>query len=283
MALPTNRDRDFRLPENVDSLPANPPAPSANDEVPPVTPPAPAPVAPVAPPAPAAPAADPEPAVVEPPVVTPEPPAPVTPPALPVKPVVDQLYKDSSKQANILNQHNKVILNTIDDATNIPVPTDEEVKEYVRAQGGDFDDLSDFEKNNVRQTVLNNKRFAKISTIATERKALDDWAIKIDEFTADEHNLQKYTKLAGHERDFAIFCMQKENMGIDLNILAKSFLFDFKPDIKKKSLAMTPSSAGGAPPVADGFMDADEVKRLRTNEPRKYREMLRKGQIKLRQ
>lgn len=79
--------------------------------------------------------------------------------------------------------------------------------------------------------------------------------------------------------EFETFRADPENKGMNMKTAAKAFLLEeglFEP--QRKGLEKT--TGGARIPITQG-MSADDIKTLRENDPRKYREMIQRGDIKV--
>lgn len=77
--------------------------------------------------------------------------------------------------------------------------------------------------------------------------------------------------------EFETFREQPDNKGMNMKTAAKSFLIE-KGLMQAPRKGLENPTGGDRTPIASG-MSADEVKRLRETDYKKYSEMLRKGQI----
>lgn len=256
-----------------------PPVPPKTEEKPPengdgITPPTPTP-----------------PAEVPPAKVEPTPPAPpvqpVTPPTVPPKkeePDYRKKFGESTRRNQIVESQFKELQKILGDITKQEVPTDEEMVALIP----DWEYLSDREKNGERKLVVLERRqnhiIGTLGNIASET----DNASKFEEFVTKE------PRLAGKEDAFYEFVSRPNNKGASMEVLLNAFLFEETPIVAVDPKPDTPpveeippslergTPSGNMPPVKTGNeeMSADELKLLRTTDPRKYNEMIRKGQIK---
>lgn len=88
----------------------------------------------------------------------------------------------------------------------------------------------------------------------------------------------KFPQIKDKQEEFEQF--QKDNPGMRLETQAKAFMIEndllVTPAPRK---GLEPNSGGGRIPVKAG-LSADEVTNLRLNNPRKFRDMLKSGEIK---
>jgi hypothetical protein len=229
-----------------------------------------------------------------PPVTTPaEVTPPVTPPTQPVPPTVPEKKPDepdykkkfgeSTRRNQIVESQFNELKKTLGDITKQEIPTDEEMVALIP----EWDMLSDREKNNEIKLIVTERRLnhviGTISNIASE--------------TENVSTLSKYVesepRLNGKEDEFIEFASKPNNKGATMEVLLNAFLFETTPivnvdPIVEKSVEEIPPSletgtpSGNMPPVkpANAPMDEDDLKKLRTTDPRKYNEMIRTGKIK---
>lgn len=90
---------------------------------------------------------------------------------------------------------------------------------------------------------------------------------------------EKYPVVKEVWQEFEDYCREPDNKGMSLNTAAKAFLTE-KGLIEPKRQGLERGTGGPRTPVSTG-MTTEEVKTLRETNYKKYREMVRTGQIKL--
>lgn len=189
-------------------------------------------------------------------------------------------FKNSAREALILHARNKQLQESIEKASTISEVTHDEVIEYAKSRNIDIESLEDYQLAMIKDTIMANKRFAIIQQTSEENKKIDQWADKVDTFVSDERNLEQYPEIAGQENEFREFCMKPSRRGLEMDILAKAFLFDVdKVPAKKRSLLLSGGNGGSSAPKPKP-MTADDAKLLRTTNPRKYNQLVKEGKIK---
>lgn len=218
---------------------------------------------------------------------------PVTPPTQPAQPTVPEKKQDepdyrkkfgeSTKRNQIVESQFRELQKVLGDITKQEVPTDDEMVAIIP----DWQYLDDREKNRERKMIVLERRqnhiIATVSNIARET----DTVSKIDEFINNE------ARLRGKEDEFYEFVNRPNNQGASVEVLLNAFLFETTPIVAVADPVTPPSEvippslergtpSGNMPPIKTGHeeMTADQLKLLRTQDPRKYNEMIRKGQIK---
>lgn len=114
---------------------------------------------------------------------------------------------------------------------------------------------------------------------------LDENALKfkaelseIKEKLAKSEVLEAHPELKELWNDFESFREEPENKGLQLKTAAKVFLTE-KGILEPKRKGLEKPTGGPKMPLSSG-MNHEELKKLRETDHRKYRDMLKKGQIK---
>jgi hypothetical protein len=156
----------------------------------------------------------------------------------------------------------------------------------MKAQVPDWEFLSDREKNAERKLIVLERRqnlmMKTFSNISSETENLK----KLETFIYNE------PRLKGKEDDFIAFAEKPANNGATMEVLLNAFLFEVKdpeptPVVTPPAEDIAPSLERGSP---SGNMPPDnsnkkkeytdeELKALRTGDPKKYNELIRKGLI----
>ena len=214
-------------------------------------------------------------------------PTPVQPetPTTPVpKPEPDykKKFADSTRRNQIVESQFKELQKVLGDITKQEVPTDEEMQAIVP----DWEYLTDREKNGERKLVVLERRQNHMLNTFSSITAESEMYSQLETFVAGE------PRLNGKETEFYEFATDPRNKGASMEVPSMRFSLRIRQPSKKPQsslrwkrkphqlLRATPS--GNMPPIKTGNeeMSADELKLLRTTDPRKYNEMIRKGQIK---
>lgn len=187
-------------------------------------------------------------------------------------------YKESSKEALILFSKNKKLTDTIEEASNIPEPTEEELAAYARANHANYDELDDFSKSILKETLISKNQLNKIKEVSRDSKALDAWVDKVDVFLDDESVANKYPTIAASKEEFKSYCLKSGRQGVDLDLLAASFLYSTpKSSGKKKgSMFLTQGSNRGSPDKPKQ-LTAEDLAVIRTTDPKRYKRLVQSG------
>ncbi len=215
----------------------------------------------------------------------PSPSQPVPSPA-PSKEIIKDIAKRerekkvaSAQEAQILHAKNKKTNEALEKALTTPEPTEEElIQEFP-----DWDMMSDFEKKMAKESLTNKKRFSALDEIVKENKDLEGWQTKVDEFIENPETLTKHTELEGRQDEFKLFATKPTRRGVDFEDLVSAFLFNIKPEPKKKGQMFPTGSAGlnDKGKQKGDKISIEEARLLRTNNYEKYKEMLKAGKIEL--
>lgn len=227
---------------------------------------------------------DPEPDKPEPEPSQPEPePAPPAPehPSPPPQEEVDykKKYTESSRENQIVTAQKRKLVGVIDQAAKVDDISEDELK----AKYPDWDALTDFEKKLARETQLANKRFAILDEANKEFKDIDAWNGKVEDFVGDPKTLIDNPELEGKIDDFKYFATKPTRRGADFADLVSAFLYDVSKQPKPKNKGAMFETGSGGPndkikPKSDKI-SYTEAKVLRTNNYKKYVELLRAGKI----
>lgn len=193
-------------------------------------------------------------------------------------------YADATREAMNLHFKNEKLNETIEEAANLPEPTEAELKEYATSQGADWEELDVFSRNILKNALVNDRRFEKIRTAQQESKKMDAWAKKVDTFIEDSIDSGKYPSLATHDAEFRKYAMKEPMRGMELDVLVGSFLFGLDTETpnrpKRKSLLLPSTSGQGGTPVKKGLNET-QVAFIRTHDPKRYRQLIKSGKINL--
>ena len=213
-----------------------------------------------------------------------EPEAPVTPPAKPETPKdeEEQRYREQRNESVLLNQRNESLISNIDKASQLPEPTQEELEAFVRARGATWEELTPFEQNMAKESLMDKRKFDTVYEGIRDIKQIDEWAKKVKGFTDDNQTKQTFKGLIGKEDAFMSFALQPTHRGIAFETLVPAFLFSASSRTPLKRSLLNTQGGGTAPePPKKGLDDADEVAKLRQSNPKEYARKLKSGEIKI--
>ena len=215
----------------------------------------------------------------------PEPaPEPTADPETTPEPEVEQDYetkfKQSTKEATTLHFRNKQMKDAVNDAKTIGEPTDDEIRDYAKQLGEDFDSLDNFTKNLLKRNLVNEQKFDKVSNVIEDKEELDNWVGDVSEYVNDEKILNKYPSLANRSTEFIRFSSKKSRRGMDMEDLVAAFMYSEVQGTPKKKGSLLLNRGGGQDPMPQkkGF-DADDLQALRNKDPKKYMEAVKSGKV----
>jgi hypothetical protein len=222
--------------------------------------------------------------VVEIPEVAPTP--EVDPTIVPVvveEPEVDykEKFKASTQEALALHFKNEKLQNTIEEAQNIPEPTEEEVRAYAESKGEDYEMLSDLTKAVIKDNLHNKKKFEKIDIANQESKDIVAWVGKVDHFIDSADTVNKYPDIIDNAEDFKAFAIKPSRRGMDLDDVATSFLYGKTLEQPKKNKGSILLPTGGVAEVKPEGITDDQAKAIRVNNPKEYKRLIKAGKIKI--
>lgn len=208
--------------------------------------------------------------------------APVVTPAVPE---VDYKKKfgESTRQNQIVESKFRELQKVLGDITRQEIPSDEEMK----STDPDWEYRSDFEKNMAIKLVVQERRqnliLNTIGDITKESELAEEIVAFID----------KTPELEGKDSEFYDFVTDPKNKGASMEVLLGAFLHkegitpkapeavpvDPKPEERAPSLNRS-TPRGGNPPkeIKTGYSD-EELKHLRTKDPKKYFKLIRDKKI----
>jgi len=193
------------------------------------------------------------------------------------KPDYKKKFIESSREAIVIVSKNKKINEAIDQANNLPDPTEEELQKAYPT----YDDMTDTERMLAKDNYINKRRFELIHQANIESKDIEAWNSKVDSFIEDPKVLADNPQLEGKQEDFKIFAMKPSRRGTNFEDLVRSFLYDATKDIPKKG-KMFESGTGGdnakMKPKSDK-LTIEQARQLRKTDYGKYKEFLKAGKI----
>lgn len=188
-------------------------------------------------------------------------------------------FSDSSREAQKLSAKNRVLDQAYREASELPEPTEEELK----AAYSNWDEFDDDAKD-IHRELLINKRFRERIKQGTEQaKKIEHWEKQVEDFIDNPETLIKNPKLEGKQAAFTEFATQEENNNVPFNVLVTSFLYQEsqKPKPKHKG-AMFETPTGGEnrkPGNINKKLSIEDSEILRKTNYAKYSELLKAGKI----
>lgn len=197
----------------------------------------------------------------------------------------DKRYQAQRQESELLNEQRKGIVAAIDKSEKVVEPTDEEIKQYVREKGGEWDALDDFQKNLAKDNLIARRRQEALNEGLKAVKDVNEWADKVDNFIEENASKQTHKELIGREEEFRQWCLRKSSTrGIDWEYLVPSFLHDVKEVAKRKGSLLLHGGGGEKPKAVSEpgvINDATQAAQLRVSNPKEYRRLSKAGKIRV--
>jgi hypothetical protein len=201
----------------------------------------------------------------------------------PPSPDYKEKYSESSKESLTQYFKNKKLTETVDEASNLPEPTDEDVRMFLASKKIDYEYLDDSQKAMWRETLHSKLKFDKVQEVVTQSKDIDAWSDKVDAFTNSVETVAKYPLVEENAEDFKKFCMKSARRGMDLEDLTTSFLYGLtNAPVKKPSKnSMLLSGTGGGKTEKPVGLSDEDVKNIRLSNPKELRRLIKAGKINI--
>lgn len=205
-----------------------------------------------------------------------EPAAPATPAEpqepKPGEPDYKEKFTQSSREAQILAAKNKKLQEELDKINNQTPPTDAEMKEKFP----EWETLNTVTQDVLRRQIQLEKKVTNQDRIIAEQLAEQKFQAELREL----YQNPEYKDLQG-DKDFEEFVLKPKHRGLDIRTIADAYLLRNKKPAPapERTQGLEPGS-GGPRNVPDVGMTLEEADALRQKDPKKYRELLRTGQIK---
>lgn len=193
---------------------------------------------------------------------------------------LDKRYLESSREAIILNERNKKMTSAVEQAAAITEVTDEEI--VAAYPGVKLDEVPAYQIQMMKDAILNKKKFEAVHNVVAQSKKLDEWIDSVDAFLSDPDTKDLYPHLrsAENKEAFKRFAIKETHRGVDMELLAKTFAFDL-PKKEKKRGSLFATASGGAPAPSKKYLNEEDAAILRRKSPKKYREYIKAGKIKV--
>lgn len=205
------------------------------------------------------------------------------------KPVVEEDYKEKFKESSKESLNNffkyKKLTETITEVSNMPDPTDEQLREYAKNNGAEYDDLDSFSQNILKKTLKNELAMGSVTQVVQEANEIDKWVLKVDDYISSSEVENTYPTLSDNAEAFRSYCLKASRRGMDLSDLSASFLFNLdKPGSKKQGKSLFNAQGNGRNVSEDKAKEgitADDLAVLRVNNPREYKRLIQQGKAKI--
>lgn len=189
---------------------------------------------------------------------------------------------EQRREATILNARNNKLTESLSKMNEVNEPTDVELAKLVQAEGGEWEELSAFDKARFKKEVINDRKLAVVNEAVNGVKDIDAWASSVDEYLTNNEIKQTNKSLIGKEGSFRDFAMKASHRGVSMDVLVPAFLHDQPAEkpIHRGSLMLT-NTGGERIEKKDNGKDADFAANLRKSNPREYQRALKAGKINI--
>lgn len=188
-------------------------------------------------------------------------------------------FSESSREAQKIIAKNRKLSQAIDDANEIPDPTDEEMS----SEFADWDIMSDTEKKLATEAIISKRYRQRIAQAREETKRIEKWNESVDAFLDDPKTLMSNPLLEGKVDEFRVFASEESHTNVPFDLLVKSFLYDKATQKKSNKGKMMETGTGGPNDKAKQKGDTitlEEAHRLMKTNYAKYKQYLLSGKIK---
>lgn len=201
-------------------------------------------------------------------------------------PPIEQRYREAGQEAMILNSKNKKIMETIEEARNLPEPTLEELNAYAEQMGEKYDDLEPFAQNMLKESLRNKRQFTKISSLVDEEKKVNDWIKKVEDFIDLESTEEKYPGSQTSKEDILKYASKRSHIGSDLDLLIGGYMWKSGNEEKPvKRSVLLPAGKGATMPSSKPTKPTEpnenDAMLYRTKDSKKYKQMIKQGKFKI--
>lgn len=219
------------------------------------------------------------PLVATPPAPANQPPTP--PPAPKPEETVDYWktkFSESSREAQLLREAETARKKAEQELTK--EPTDSELK----AAFPEWDALDDFQKRTAREAFEAKRIAATAAKRSEELAAKDSWNTSIELAVSSNPSLQ------GKEQAFRQFALKPQYRGVPMELLVDSFLQKTgaaaptptpPAPAQEPKPGLLPGNGGPRTPDAPKKLSAEELKRIRETDTKRYMELVKSGQAEL--
>lgn len=186
-------------------------------------------------------------------------------------------FKHSTKESQILFAKQQKFAETVDLANQLPEPSESE----LRGAFSTWEDMTETEKLLAKDNYMNKKKFDLVYQATQEGKEIDAWVDKVDSFLTTD--AVHYSKLQGREDEFRTFALKPTRRGLDVNDLARIFLYDIEeaPATPKKGSLLETGTGGNAAKPQKEYLNEKQAAKLRTTNHKLYQKYVKEGKIKI--
>lgn len=133
-------------------------------------------------------------------------------------------YIGSSQEARVLLERNKLYQEAMKKAEEIKDVSNEElIKEYGEEK---YTEADDDELKIMKERLIAKKKLEIVNEALKKDQEVEKWLMQVRDFIKSDEIKTKYPELEEHKDDFVRFTAMPSRVGLDLEMLAKTFLFD---------------------------------------------------------
>lgn len=191
---------------------------------------------------------------------------------------ITKKYRESSAEAKELAAEEKRMSEAFLEANNLPLPNEDELKlEYP-----EWDIMSDTEKRLAKDNLINKKRFEVLNKASEERRVVDQWNTKVDEYLENPKTFIHNPELEGKEEAFKTYAKDKTRRNSNFGLVVSAFLHDYEKTKVHHKGQMFETGSGGDKEVAKPKSDkisVEESAKLQQTDYNKWRRLLQEGKL----
>lgn len=203
----------------------------------------------------------------------------VTPEAEPSKELYKEKFSQSSREAQKIHAKNRVINQGIQDAENLPEPTEDEMKAKL---GDDWDLLSSREQEMEKEMEMSKRWRAKIKEASDQATKIEKWNDSVDEFIENPQTFIDNPDLEGKQSAFADFAKDADNNSVPFKVLIPAFLHSQSTGRPSNNGKMFEKGSGGPnskPIPKNDKISLDEADKIRRTDYAKWKELVKNNKI----
>lgn len=190
-----------------------------------------------------------------------------------------QSFKDkflaSTRESLVQKSQRERYLEKIEEANNLPEPTEEELK----SEYSSWENMTETEKLFAKEALHSKKYRAVVGSISEERKQKSAWLEKSESFATNEETLNKYPQLRGKENDFLKFVSKDSRIGMDLDDAVNAWSYGLSQSDKKGHKGSLLSTGTSGDKATKKELSVSDIQTLRKRNFKKYQELVSKGKI----
>ena len=183
--------------------------------------------------------------------------------------------KASAQESIILHSTNKKIQESIMQASEMPLPTDEE----MITKFSNWEDLDDFSQKMARENEWNSRKIQAVTSVSQEFRDYNAWEARVNEFVTDPKTITDTPLLDGKEEEFKKFAMKPTRRNVDFEDLVRSFLYDEKQTVTHKGSMLDTTSAKPKVAKDNSKLTVEQGRQLRETDYKTWLEYSKAGKI----